>query len=138
MNRDLGLKAVLWMIAVYHFVMGVGAFLSADLAQKMAHSIFGIDLTLDPATSFIVKVLAVYAITFGEIAMIAARDPMRYRVLLNVVVFLYVLRIVNKIVFKSQYVAGLHIAPTRVWVECVLMAGFALAVYVLRPRTSAA
>ncbi len=51
---------------------------------------------------------------------------------------LYVLRIVIKVVFKTEYVTGLHVATTRVWVEAALLSGFALAVYLLRPRPAAA
>jgi hypothetical protein len=138
MNRDLALKVVLWAIALYHVVLGGGAFLSADLAQQMAHSIFGIQLTLDPAMAFVVKVLGAYAITFGVVAAVAARDPVHHRLLLNVIVLLYVLRIVVKVVFKTEYETGLHIATTRVWVETALLSGFALAVYLLRPRPAAA
>jgi hypothetical protein len=134
MNRDVALKLVLWGIALYHVVLGGGAFLSGPLAQQIAHSIFGIELTLDPAMAFVVKVLGVYALTFGVVTLVAARDPVRYRVLLDVIVVLYVLRIVNKLAFKSQYVAGLHIAPTRVWIESAMLTAFALAVFVLRPR----
>ncbi len=134
MTRESVLKLVLWAIALYHVVLGGGAFLSADLAQQLARSIFGIELTLDPAMAFVTKVLGVYAITFGLIAYIAARDPVRYRVLLNLIVFLYVLRILNKVVFKAEYLAGLHVSLTRLWVETALLSGFALAVYLLRPR----
>jgi ABC-type xylose transport system permease subunit len=133
MNQDLGLKIVLWLIALYHLVLGTGAFLSAGLAQRVAKSIFGIQLTLDPAMSFVVKVLGIYAIVFGIIVLVAAADPVRYRVLLDIVVVLYALRIVNKLVFKKDYVGGLHIATPRVWTESALLAGFALAVWVLKP-----
>lgn len=132
MTRESVLGIVLWAIALYHVVLGIGAFLSADLARRMARSIFGIDLVLDPAMAFVVKVLGVYAITFGFVAAVAARDPVRYRVLLDVILLLYVLRIANKVLFKSEYVRGLNIAPSRVWVESALLAGFAVAIFVLR------
>ena len=138
MNREAALKAVLWAIALYHVVLGGGAFLSAALAQQVARGIFGIELTLTPAMSFVVKVLGVYALTFGVVTAVAARDPARHRALLNVIVLLYVLRIVTKLLFKTEYISGLHIDPTRVWVESALLAGFALAVFVLRPPARSA
>ena len=134
MTREMLLKLVLWGIGLYHVVLGGGAFLSAGLAQQMAKTLFGIEIALDPAMSFVAKVLGVYAITFGIVAFIAARDPARYRVLLNLIVFLYVLRILNKILFKADYLSGLHVSPTRLWVETALLTGFALAVFILRPR----
>jgi hypothetical protein len=138
MNKEAALKVVLWAIALYHVVLGGGAFLSAGAAEQIAQSLFGITLTLDPAMAFVVKVLGVYAITFGVVTAIAARDPVRHRVLLNVIVFLYVLRILNKLLFKTEYVTGLEISSTRVWVESALLAVFGLAVFVLRPRPQAA
>ena len=72
MNRESVLKLLLWAIALYHVVLGGGAFLSVDLAQQIARSIFGIEVTLDPAMSFVTKVLGVYAITFGLVAYVIA------------------------------------------------------------------
>jgi hypothetical protein len=134
MTRLTALRLVLWAIAIYHVVLGVGAFLSPDLAQQIAKSIFGIEIVLDPAMAFVVKVLGVYAITFGIVAVVAARDPARYRVLLDVIVVLYAMRIATKLLFKSQAIAGLDVGPTRIWVEAALLAGFGLAVLLLRPR----
>ena len=137
MNRDAMLKLVLWAIALYHLVLGGGAFLSAALAQQIAKSIFGIDLVLDPAMAFVVKVLGVYAIIFAVVVLVAAANPARYRVLLNVIVLLYALRIVTKLAFKTQYVTGLHIATPRVWIESALLAAFGIAVWALRPSPRA-
>lgn len=134
MNKEAALKVVLWAIAAYHIVLGGGAFLSARVAEQVAQSLFGIHLTLDPAMAFVVKVLGVYAITFGVVTAVAARDPARHRVLLNVIVLLYVLRIANKLLFKNEYVTGLEVSSARVWIESALLAAFGLAVLVLRPR----
>jgi hypothetical protein len=134
MTRKTALRLVLWAIAIYHVVLGGGAFLPPEQAQGIARSIFGIDIVLDPAMAFVAKVLGVYAITFGIVAFVASRDPVRYRVLLDLIVVLYAMRIATKLLFKSQAIVGLDVAPTRVWVEAALLAGFALAVFLLRPR----
>jgi hypothetical protein len=136
MSRTTVLQIVLWAICVYHIVLGGGAFLSSTIAEQTARSIFGIALHMDEQTAYVVRVLGVYALTFGLVAGIAATDPVRHRLLLNVVVVLYVLRIVAKLVFKDEAVMGLAYTEGRIYAEAAMLAAFAAAVLFLRPRTS--
>ena len=137
MSRQAALRALLWLIALYHILFGAAAFLSASMAERLASSVFGIRLVMEPAMAYVVKVLGTYAITFGVMAAVAARDPVRHRPLLHVIVLLYALRVVTKLVFKAQYAAGLQVADGRIWTEAALLLGFALGVFLLRPRPSA-
>ena len=138
MSRTTMLQIVLWGICAYHIVLGGGAFLSSAIAEQTARTIFGITLRMDDQTAYVVRVLGVYALTFGLVAGVAATNPVRHGVLLNVIVVLYALRIVIKLVFKDEAVMGLAYTAGRVYGEAALLAAFAIAVIALRPRTTTA
>lgn len=138
MTRTTLLQIVLWAICAYHVVLGGGAFLSSAIAEQAARSIFGITLSMDAQTAYVVRVLGVYALTFGLVAGIAATNPARHGILLNVIVVLYALRILVKLVFKDEAVLGLAYSSGRVYAEVALLAGFGAAVWLLRPRSALA
>jgi hypothetical protein len=135
MNKLLLLKVVLWLICLYHVFMGAAAFLSEDTAARVAEVAFGIHLQMAPQTSYIVKLLGVYAIVFGLMVALTALDPVRYTRFLDVVVVLYALRILNKLVFAKLFTEAFEAPPYRAWVDIALLAAFGLAVFLLKPRS---
>src|SRR5438270_6677474 len=104
MDRNALLQLVLWLIALYHVGMGLGGMLSDRLAERLARDVFGIRLELTPQSAHLVKLLGIYAIVFGAVVGVAAQAPQRSPELLNVIVLLYVLRVVNKIAQRAVYV----------------------------------
>src|SRR5687767_2137085 len=101
MDKTGLLQVVLWLIALYHVLMGLGAMLSARIVEGLARGVFGMRLQLTPASAYLAKLLGIYAAVFGAVVGIAATDPTRYAVLLDVIVVLYVLRIVNKFAHRK-------------------------------------
>jgi hypothetical protein len=137
MTRIPALRVVLAMICIYHVGLGLAAFVSDAMAVSLARSIFGLNLDMTPQLSYIVQLLGVYAIVFGLITGFMAADPLRYPVMLNVVVVLYVLRVLNKFLSMGQFEQAFGASMTRVWTDVVLLAAFGTAVLVLRPRQQA-
>lgn len=136
MNKITGLKVVLAMICIYHVVLGLATFVSGDLTVKLAKTIFGLNLEMTPQMSYIVQLLGVYAIVFGVVAGMAALDPLKHPVLLNVIVLLYALRIMNKLLSMNQFQQAFGASMTKVWTDIVLLAAFGVAVVALRPGRS--
>jgi hypothetical protein len=136
MNKMTGLKVVLAMICIYHVVLGLATFVSGDLTVKLAKSIFGLNLEMTPQMSYIVQLLGVYAIAFGLVAGLAAADPLKHPVLLNVIVVLYALRILNKLISMNQFQQAFGASMAKVWTDVVLLAAFGIAVVALRPGRS--
>jgi len=124
---------VLWSIALYHFLMGLGVLISERAAERLADRVFGIKLVLAPQTSYIVKLLGVYTAIFGVVVGIAAVDPGRHPDLLNVVVLLYALRIANKLAYRKLFNEAFAATQARVWTDLTLLAFFGLSVLLLKP-----
>ena len=137
MTRIAALRSVLAMISIYHVVLGLAAFVSDDMAVTLARSIFGLNLEMTPQLSYIVQLLGVYAIVFGLITGLAAADPLRYPVMLNVIVVLYALRVLNKILSMGEFEEAFAASMTRVWTDVLLLAAFGIAVLLLRPKRGA-
>lgn len=136
MNKITGLKVVLVMICIYHVALGLATFVSGDLTVKLAKAIFGLNLEMTPQMSYIVQLLGVYAIAFGLVAGLAAADPLKHPVLLNVIVVLYALRVVNKLISMNQFQQAFGASMAKVWTDIVLLAAFGVAVVALRPGRS--
>lgn len=135
MNKLSILRIVLAMIAIYHVVLGLATFVSDDLTTRLAWQLFGLHLDMTPQLSYIVQLLGVYAITFGVFTAYVARDPFANRAMLNVIVILYVLRVVNKFLSMGEFTQAFNASMTRVWTDVVLLAFFGAAVLLLRPAT---
>ena len=133
MDRHGLLVVVLWLIAVYHVLMGIGALLSDRVAEQLAWRVFGLRLKLTPQSGYLVKLLGIYAAAFGAVAGVAAGAPERYPALLNVVVFLYVLRIVNKLAFRKVQVEDFGASDSRILADAFMLAAFGLSVLLLKP-----
>jgi hypothetical protein len=135
MNKLSLLKLVLALIAIYHLVLGLATFVSDDLTARLAWQLFGLNLEMTPQLSYIVQLLGVYAITFGVLTAFVARDPLAHRAMLNVVLILYVLRIVNKFLSMGEFTQAFNASTTRIWTDLVLLAFFGAAVLLLRPAS---
>jgi hypothetical protein len=138
MSKRLALQLVLISIFLYHLVLGVCGFLSEGTAVWLADLLFGVKVDPTPQISYVVKLLGIYAVVFGLMAGAAAVAPERHPALLNLVVVLYALRILNKFVFFDLFTRAFAAPPARTWVDIAMLAGFGLAVALLKPRAAAA
>jgi hypothetical protein len=136
MTKQLFLKLILIAISLYHLFLGLAPFLSDALTVQLARSVFGLKLEMTSQLSYIVKLLGVYAMVFGFVCGVAAFNPVKYRALLNVIILLYIFRVVNKIAFMGKFSQAFDATPARVWLDIGLLAFFGLAVLVLKPRAT--
>jgi hypothetical protein len=133
MDRLELLRIVLWLIAAYHGVMGVGGLLSTDVAARLAREVFGMELEVTPQSGYLIRLLCIYALAFGYFAGLAALDPVRNPALLDGIVLLYTLRIALKLGSLKVYEEAFRASAQRVWTDAALLALFGLSVLLLKP-----
>lgn len=133
MNKRLFLKIVLLMISAYHLFLGLAPFLSDALTVQLAQSVFGLKLNMTEQLGYVVKLLGVYAMMFGLICGLAAFNPEKYRAVLNLIVLLYIFRVLNKLAFMGKFAQAFDTPLSRVWTDIALLAFFGLAVLFLKP-----
>jgi hypothetical protein len=88
------LKAVLWVIAVYHLAFGA-VLLTGFNAENLARSVLGATVEISDQVSYMFKPLGIYTIAFGALALLTALDPTRHRPMLIGIMALYILRLLN-------------------------------------------
>lgn len=128
------LKILLGLIAVYHVLLGLMAFLSGDFVMRIADSLFGLQVEPTGQVFYFGKLLGIYAIAFGAFIGMMMRDPHKYKDLLYVGVGLYALRIINKLVFMNSIKESFGVSDMRIWMDVVLLAFFGIALYLLIPK----
>ncbi len=133
MNKKVALQLVLLAICIYHLVLGLAAFLSEDTAKWLAEALFSIKMQPTPQLTYVVKLLGVYVVLFGLMAAVAAYDPQRHPILLDLVIVLYVLRILNKVIFWELFTTAFGAPPARTWIDVALLLAFGGAVAALKP-----
>jgi hypothetical protein len=138
MNKQTFLKLVLLAISIYHLFLGLAPFLSDVLTVQLARSVFGLKLEMTSQLSYIVKLLGVYAMVFGFVCGVAAFNPAKYRALLNIIILLYIFRVVNKLAFMGKFAQAFDAPVQRIWIDIALLAFFGLAVLLLKPRNALA
>lgn len=137
MTKQLLLKLVLVAIAAYHLFLGLAPFLSNDVTVQLARSVFGLKIEMTSQVGYIVKLLGVYAMVFGFVCGVAAFNPVKYGAILNIIILLYIFRVVNKIAFMGNFSKAFDATPSRVWGDIALLLFFGMAVLLLKPRGSA-
>lgn len=133
-NRHLPLKIVILAISIYHIALGILAFLSENLAVALAKNFFGMTLIATPQLSYIAKLLGIYAFIFGIIMLYAMRDPDKHKEIINVAIVLYILRIINRLVFAGLVQSGFRVSDFSMVLEIILLVFFGGALWLLRPQ----
>jgi hypothetical protein len=123
-------RIVLVLIGLYHVGFAALATFSDSMARTLAKAAFGITLDGSPQVMYLAKVLGLYGLAFGGVALVAATDPVKYRRLISVILGLYVLRILERAVFLPLVRESFAISPQRIAVGCVLLGLFAVALFV--------
>ncbi len=127
-------KFILYAVGIYHIGLGSMGFLSTKLAAKITLFIFGMNLQVNPQMSYIAKLLGVYVIIFGIIMIVAATNPEKYKVIINIAVVLYVARFFERIIFLPAVQESFNISTFRIWFEAGLLAFFALILFLVKPK----
>lgn len=124
-------RIVLVLVGLYHVGFAALAFFSDRMAGAIAKAAFGITLNHEPQTLYLAKVLGLYGLAFGGVALVASSDPVKYRKLIWLMVGIYLLRILDRAVFLSQVREAFAISPQRIATGCLLLGLFALALLIV-------
>ena len=128
------LKIVLAVISVYHIFLGILAYLSGQWAVGIAKIVFGMTFSVNDQLLYVTKLLGIYALVFGIFAAMAAANPQKYRHVVEIGILLYVLRLINRLVFAGQIQQAFQVSTSSMLVEVLLIIFFGLALWMLRPK----
>lgn len=100
--RNALFRTVTGTAAVYHLLLGAALLVLPGAAMgKVIQVALGTPLEIDPSLSMIAKFTSVYVVAFGMMLAFLCVNPTRYRVLVIPALFLFGVRLVNKLVFMT-------------------------------------
>lgn len=128
------LKVILLLIGVYHIGLGLFTFLNKETAIFLAQTFFGMTFLANDQLLYIAKLLGIYSIAFGSIMLVAMSDPGKYRRIIDVAIFVYILRVLNRIIFAGMVQTAFQVSDMAMVVEILLLVFFGGALIFLRPK----
>jgi hypothetical protein len=104
------LRVVLAFIALFHLVAGVGLMFSVSF-QKFAVASYGATLPWDVRDVYYLRIVGSFAFVLGYLAAMAARDPLKLKVVVIGFIEFFVLRNINRHLYSNELYAGFGVSP---------------------------
>jgi len=136
MTSDKSLKVLLWVVAVYHILIGLLGIFAKDTAVFIANNFFNFNLTLTDQMTWIINPFATYLLFFGVFMAVAAMDPKKYKNIIYAGIGLFALRIIQRIIFIVSAPEGLmsNVDPVRNVIAIAVVAVIGLSLFVLAKK----
>ena len=133
MSRDKSLRVLLWIVAVYHIVLGLLGVFAKDAAIYLANIAFNFNLTLNNEMLWVINPFSAYLLVFGVFMAVAATDPKKYKNIVYVGVGLFALRVLQRIIFVVSAPEGLisSVDPIRNAISIIVVAVMGLSMFLL-------
>ena len=109
MNALKLLKAVLFFVALFHVVFGLGLMLSVGF-QKTAIALYGGTLEWIPATIYLIRIIGSFAFILGYLAWMACRDPLAHKAIIIGFIGFFMLRNISRHLFAHEVYMALNIS----------------------------
>lgn len=103
------LKGLLLFIAVFHLVFGLGLMFSVTF-QKAAISLYGARLDWQITDIYFIRIIGSFASVLGYLAWMAARDPLRYKIVVIGFIEFFVLRNISRHLFAEELYVALQVS----------------------------
>jgi len=129
---------LLGFIAFYHLAVGLLGLFARDRAPELARTLFRFQLSGNPETLWLLNPFSAYLLAFGAAVAVAAWNPIRFRPLVFVAVGLFVLRIIQRLVFLIAADDSLKsvVSPVQNVIHLCVVAAIAAATLTLALRSA--
>ncbi len=133
MAEPKALKIILWIVAIYHIILGLLGIFAKDMAVYLANVAFNFNLTLNNEMLWVLNPFAAYLLIFGVFLAVSATNPQKYKSIIYAGIGLFALRIVQRIIFVIAAPEGLiaNTSAVRNWVMMGIVAVIGLIMYLL-------
>ncbi|MEM7029367.1 MAG: hypothetical protein AAF629_07365 [Chloroflexota bacterium] len=108
------LKVVLWIVSLFHLIVGASLNLPLGLKESVGSGIYGAQVDWTAAQFvYILKPLGAFMFALGIMAAIAATNPIKNRAIIYGFAVLFVFRGLQRIVFEQEILSTFAIEPGR-------------------------
>ncbi len=139
MNREIALRVLLALVGLAHLALGMMANLAGPATiTRLISEFYGANLEVTPQMQHVIRILGVFMIGIGMMAIWACSDPRRHQVVILGIVAILVLRVLQRIMLAQEIGATFNISPARIWTQAAFFLAIAVALFWLRPKPIAA
>ena len=110
MNAVRWLRVLLLFIAAFHLVAGIGLMFSIPF-QHWAVSSYGARLSWDTRDIYFIRIIGSFAFVLGYLAAMAAKDPLKHRIVIIAFVEFFLLRNINRHLYSRELYSGFGVSP---------------------------
>ena len=96
-STDVAVRAVLWLLAAYHVVIGVASVVSHGATSRIVARLYAGSLGDGEQLRYAVRMLGFYALAIGALVAVAATDPGAHRPIVAVVAALQAARAISRL-----------------------------------------
>jgi len=122
MNKKfLPYRMLAGFVGVYHIMLGLLLLFSGEMAINAAKSMAGMTIIGSPQFGVIGEILACYFIAFGLMMGLAAWNPIKNRSLISVGLVLFVLRLLQRLIFAEKTMEVFQMSSARYWSFFVIL-----------------
>ena len=115
MNKETALRLVLALVGLSHLVLGLIANVApADLLTKIVSGFYGASLQITPQLHHVIRILGVFMIGIGMMAMWACRDPQRNQVVIIGIIAILVLRVLQRLLLTQEITSSFNLSSARI------------------------
>jgi hypothetical protein len=125
------LRIYLWIICIFHVMTGLGTNCSKPFVATMADW-YGAKVDLTPQFLTLLHPLGAFMFILGVLAAVAASDPLRYRPIVYCFAALFLIRSLQRILFRNELESAFQIDPLRNLLSMGLFLAMAVGLAVLQ------
>jgi hypothetical protein len=104
------LRSLMFFIAISHLAVGLGLMFSIGF-QKIAATLYGARLDWTAANIYLLRVIGAFAFVMGLLALLAARNPLRNRLIVLGFIVFFTIRNVTRHIYAGELSEGLLLTP---------------------------
>ena len=137
MKRETAFRILLALVGLAHLALGLIANLAPpETVAKVVSGFYSATLDVTPPLHHVIRILGVFMIGIGLMALWACRDPQRNQAIILGIITVLVLRVIQRVVFAQEITSAFHISSGRVWLQVEFFLLTAIALFALRPKAA--
>jgi uncharacterized protein DUF4345 len=139
MTKGNAFRVLLALVGLAHLALGLTANLAPPetLARVVSDS-YGATLEVTPQMQHVLRILGVFMIGIGMMALWACGNPQRHPTVVLGIVAILLLRVLQRVMLAKEIETAFNISPARLWVQAGFFLIIAVALFLLRPRANTA
>ncbi len=131
-SKHVLIRGLLWVIGIYHILVGLMFNGPKDLLVWAGKSIGGVTAVPDAGVFYLAKPFGIYLVAFGVAMCMAAWNPVKNRSLISLAVVLFGLRVIQRIATFDETVNVFGVSSARNSVMIAIVAIFGIALLIFR------